>query len=73
MTLKNTMRIMTLIAAAAFWTAPTFAAQASKAQTYKAGRFIATSVKAHRGSWQTANVCKIAWNAGPLILGVGGF
>jgi len=73
MTLKNTMRIMTLIAAAAFWTAPTFAAETSKGQTYKAGRFIATSVKAHRGSSQTVNVCKVAWNAAPLILGIGGF
>jgi hypothetical protein len=71
MTLKNTLKTMTLIAAVAFWNSPNFAAETSKVQTYKAGRFVASSAKADRGSRQTVDASKIAWNTGPLILGIG--
>jgi hypothetical protein len=71
MTLKTTLKIITLIAALAFWNSPNFAAETSKVQTYKAGRFVGSSAKAHRGSRQTVDAGKVACNTGPLILGVG--
>jgi hypothetical protein len=70
MTLKNTLKIMTLVAAVAFWSSPSFAAETSIVQTHKASRFVAKT-KVHRGSSQTTHVCKIALNTGPLILGIG--
>jgi hypothetical protein len=71
MAFKNILKITTLISAVAFWTSPNFAADMSNVQTYKASRFVASTAKAHRGSGQTASVYKIAWNMGPLILGIG--
>jgi hypothetical protein len=71
MTRKDRLKIITLITAAAFWTSPDYAAEIGNVRTYKASRVVARPAKAHRSSLQPVDPYKIAWNTGPLILGIG--
>ena len=71
MTCKDGLKIITLITAAVFWTSSDFAAEISNVRTYKASKVVSRPAKAHQSSWEPVNPCKIAWNTGPLILGIG--
>jgi hypothetical protein len=69
MTFKNNLKIITLIAVMASWILPTFTAEAGDVVNYKASKIVAATAKAHR-NLERPGMCKVAWNAFPLILGI---
>jgi hypothetical protein len=69
MTFRNNLKTITLIAAMASWVLPTFTAEAGDVVNHKASKIVAVSAKAHR-NLEHPGMCKVAWNAFPLILGI---